>query len=87
MLSFLLRFLPIALKLWPVVTEAVRTVEVIKRAESGEVKKALAKKFIQEKLSSPFPNMAEKDFDAILGALIDIAVALYNTFGWPKENR
>lgn len=84
MLSFLLRFLPIALKLWPVVTEAVRTVEAIKRAESGEVKKALAKKFVQEKLSSPFPNMAEKDFDAILGALIDIAVALYNTFGWPK---
>lgn len=87
MLSFLLSFLPIALKLWPVVTEAVRTVEAIKRAESGEVKKALAKKFVQEKLSSPFPNMAEKDFDAILGALIDIAVALYNTFGWPKENR
>lgn len=87
MLSFLLKFLPIALKLWPVVTEAVRTVEAIKRAESGEVKRALAKKFIQEKLSSPFPNMAEKDFDAILGALIDIAVALYNTFGWPKENR
>lgn len=86
MLSLLLRFLPIALKLWPVVTEAVRTVEAIKRAESGEVKKALAKKFIQEKLSSPFPNMAEKDFDAILGALIDIAVALYNTFGWPKGN-
>lgn len=87
MLSFLLRFLPIVLKLWPVVTEAVRTVEAIKRAESGEVKKVLAKKFIQEKLSSPLPNMAEKDFDAILGALIDIAVALYNTFGWPKENR
>lgn len=86
MLSFLLRFLPITLKLWPVVTEAVRTVEAIKRAESGEVKKALAKRFIQEKLSSPFPNMAEKDFDAILGALIDIAVALYNTFGWPKGN-
>ena len=86
MLSFLIRFLPIALKLWPVVTEAVRTVEAIKRAESGEVKKALAKKFVQEKLSSPFPNMAEKDFDAILGALIDIAVALYNTFGWPKGN-
>ena len=82
----LLRFLPIVLKLWPVITEAVRTVEAIKRAESGEVKKALAKKFIQEKLSSPFPNMAEKDFDAILGALIDIAVALYNTFGWPKGN-
>ena len=87
MLSLLLRFMPIVFKLWPVVTEAVRTVEAIKRAESGEVKKALAKKFVQEKLSSPFPNMAEKDFDAILGALIDIAVALYNTFGWPKENR
>ena len=86
MLSFLLRFMPMALKLWPVVTEAVRTVEAIKRAESGEVKKAIAKKFIQEKLSSPF-NMAEKDFDAIIGALIDIAVALYNTFGWPKGNR
>ena len=86
MLSLLLRFLPIVLKLWPVVTEAVRTVEAIKRAGSGEVKKALAKKFIQEKLSSPFPNMTEKDFDATLGALIDIAVALYNTFGWPKGN-
>ena len=87
MLSFLLRFMPMALKLWPVVTEAVRTVEAIKRAESGEVKKAVAKKFIQEKLSSPFPKIAEKDFDAIIGALIDIAVALYNTFGWPKGNR
>ena len=86
MLNSLLRFLSIALRLWPVVTEAVRTVEAIRRAESGEVKKALAKKFVQEKLSSPFPNMAEKDFDAILGALIDIAVALYNTFGWPKGN-
>lgn len=86
MLSLLLRFASIVLKLWPVVTEAVRTVEAIKRAESSEVKKALAKRFVQEKLSSPFPNMAEKDFDAILGALIDIAVALYNTFGWPKGN-
>lgn len=86
MLSLLIRFASIVLRLWPVVTEAVRTVEAIKRAESSEVKKALAKRFVQEKLSSPFPNMAEKDFDAILGALIDIAVALYNTFGWPKGN-
>lgn len=86
MLSLLIRFASIVLRLWPVVTEAVRTVEAIKRAESSEVKKALAKRFVQEKLSSPFPNMAEKDFDAILGALIDIAVALYNTFGWPKVN-
>lgn len=86
MLSLLIRFASIVLRLWPVVTEAVRTVEAIKRAESSEVKKAIAKRFVQEKLSSPFPNMAEKDFDAILGALIDIVVALYNTFGWPKVN-
>lgn len=77
----LLKFIPFLLRAFPVVVDVVRGVEAINRAQSGEVKKAIAKRLLQEKLSSPFPRMAEKDWDNLLGGLVDIAVALLNTFG------
>jgi len=79
-MSALLRFLPIVVRLWPIVVEAVRTVEALKRAESGEVKKALAKKFVQEKVPNALARfgMSEKDWDGLLGGLIDAVVAFLN---------
>lgn len=79
----LLRLLWLLIRVWPTVVEVVRTVEAMNRAESGEVKKTIAKRYLQEKLSSPFPRMSEKDWDNLIGGLIDVAVALLNTF-WPK---
>lgn len=76
----LLRWLPQVIKLWPYVEEAVRTVEAMRRTESGEVKKVLAKRYLQEKL----PNfaakygMSEKDWDNLVGGLIDVVVAILN---------
>lgn len=84
---WILRLAPFILRAFPHVVDTVKYVEAIERAESGEVKKALAKKFLQEKLSCPFHNMREKDWDNLLGGLVDIAVALLNTFGWKLGKR
>ena len=76
----LMRWLPVVAKLWPYVVEAVRTIEAINRSQEGEIKKALAKKYVQEKL----PNLAEKwgmsdkDWNNLIGGLIDIVVAILN---------
>ncbi len=79
----LLRFLPAIVRLWPIVLEAVRTVEAIRQTESGDVKKALAKKFIQEKVPNLLERfgMSEKDWDNLVGGLIDVAVAFLNWLG------
>jgi len=78
-----LRLLWLLIRIWPTVVEIVRMVEAMHRAESGDVKKAIAKRYLQEKLRSPLPRMSEKDWDNLIGGLIDVAVALLNTF-WPK---
>lgn len=75
-----LRWLPLLFKLWPYIEEAVRTIEAMRRTENGDVKKALAKRYLQEKL----PNLAakygmsEKDWDNLIGGLIDVVVAILN---------
>jgi hypothetical protein len=66
-----------------VVLDIVRTVEQMARAESGEVKKALAKKLLQERVPNFLARygMPEKDWDNLLGGIIDAAVAILNWRG------
>lgn len=76
-------FFQVILRLWPYVIDAVRLVESIRRSESGAVKKALAKKYVQEKVPNLMSSlgMSEEDWDNLLGGLIDVAVALLNWRG------
>jgi hypothetical protein len=82
-MTLVLRFLPVVLRIWPVVIDVVKTVEQMRRAQSGEVKKALAKRLLQERVPNLLASrgMSEKDWDNLLGALIDAAVALLNWQG------
>jgi hypothetical protein len=82
-MALILKFLPIALRVWPVVIDVVRTVEQMRRAESGEVKKALAKRLLQERVPNLLASrgMSEKDWDNLLGGLVDVAVAFLNWTG------
>ncbi len=79
----LLKFAQVAWVLWPVVVDAVRTVEAMRRTDSGDVKKALAKSFVQERAPNLMARfgMSEKDWDNLVGGLIDIAVAILNWLG------
>jgi len=82
-MTLVLRFLPIVIRLWPVVLDVVRTVEQMRRAESGEVKKALAKRLLRERLPNLLASkgMSQKDWENLLGGLIDAAVAFLNWQG------
>jgi hypothetical protein len=82
-MTLVLRFLPIAIRLWPVVVDVVRTVEQMRRTESGEVKKALAKRLLRERVPNLLAakGMSEKDWDNLLGGLIDAVVAVLNWRG------
>jgi hypothetical protein len=82
-MTLVLKFLPIAIRVWPVVVDVVRTVEQMRRAESGEVKKALAKRLLRERLPNLLASkgMSDKDWDNFLGGLIDAAVAVLNWLG------
>jgi hypothetical protein len=82
-MTLVLRFLPVVIRVWPVVIDVVRTVEQMRRAESGEVKKALAKRLLQERVPNLLARygMSEKDWDNLLGGLIDAAVAVLNWRG------
>ena len=82
-MTLVLRFLPIVIRLWPVVLDVVRTVEQMRRTESGEVKKALAKKLLRERLPNVLASkgMSQKDWENLLGGLIDAAVAFLNWQG------
>ena len=82
-MTLVLKFLPIALRIWPVVVDVVRTVEQMRRTESGEVKKALAKKLLRERLPNLLASkgMSQKDWENLLGGLIDAAVAFLNWQG------
>jgi len=61
----------------------VRTVEQMRRTESGEVKKALAKRLLKERLPNLLASkgMSQKDWENLLGGLIDAAVAFLNWQG------
>jgi hypothetical protein len=82
-MTLVLRFLPVVIRVWPVVIDVVRTVEQMRRTESGEVKKALAKRLLQERVPNLLARygMSEKDWDNLLGGLIDAAVAVLNWRG------
>ena len=82
-MTLVLQFLPILFRLWPVVVDVVRTVEQMRRTESGEVKKAIAKRLLQERLPNLLAprGMSEKDWDNLLGAFVDAAVAILNWLG------
>ena len=82
-MALILRFLPLAIRLWPVVVDVVRTVEQMRRTESGEVKKALAKRLLKERLPNLLASkgMSQKDWENLLGGLIDAAVAFLNWQG------
>jgi len=82
-MALILKFLPIALRIWPIVVDVVRTVEQMRRAESGEVKKALAKRLLRERVPNLLASkgMSEKDWDNFLSGLIDTAVAVLNWLG------
>jgi len=78
-----LKFLPVVIRIWPVVVDVVRTVEQMRRAESGEVKKALAKRLLREKVPNLLASrgMSDKDWDNLLGGLVDAVVAVLNWTG------
>jgi len=78
-----LKFLPVVIRIWPVVVDAVRTVEQMRRTESGEVKKALVKRFLKERMPNLLASkgMSEKDWDNLLGGVVDVAVAFLNWTG------
>jgi hypothetical protein len=82
-MTLVLKFLPVVIRIWPVVIDVVRTVEQMRRTESGEVKKALAKRLLQERVPNLLARygMSEKDWDNLLGGLIDAAVAVLNWRG------
>jgi len=82
-MTLVFKFLPITLRIWPVVVDVVRAVEQMRRTESGEVKKALAKRLLQERVPNLLASkgMSEKDWDNLLGGLVDAAVAFLNWTG------
>jgi len=82
-MALILRFLPLVVRVWPVVIDVVKTVEQMRRAESGEVKKALAKKLLKERLPNLLASkgMSQKDWENLLGGLVDAAVAFLNWQG------
>jgi len=82
-MTLVLQFLPILFRVWPVVVDVVRTVEQMRRTESGEAKKALAKRLLQERVPNLLASrgMSEKDWDNFLSGLIDAAVAVLNWLG------
>ena len=82
-MALILRFLPLVVRIWPVVIDVVKTVEQMRRTESGEVKKALAKKLLRERLPNLLASkgMSQKDWENLLGGLIDAAVAFLNWTG------
>ncbi len=82
-MRLVLKFLPIMFRIWPVVVDVVRTVEQMRRAESGEVKKALAKRLLRERVPNLLAGkgMSDKDWENLLGGLIDAAVAVLNWTG------
>jgi hypothetical protein len=82
-MTMVLKFLPLVVRLWPVVLDVVRTVEQMRRTESGEVKKALAKRLLKERLPNLLASkgMSQKDWENLLGGLVDAAVAFLNWTG------
>jgi len=82
-MTTILKFLPIVFRIWPVVVDVVRSVEQMRRTDSGEVKKAIAKRLLQERVPNLLASrgMSEKDWDNLLGALVDAAVAVLNWLG------
>jgi len=82
-MTLVLKLLPIVFRVWPVVVDVVRAVEQMRHAESGEVKKALAKRLLQERVPNPLASrgMSEKDWDNLIGGLVDVAVAFLNWVG------
>ena len=77
------KLLPIVLRIWPVVVDVVRMVEQMNRTESGEVKKSIAKRLLQERVPNLLASrgMSEKDWDNLLGGVVDVAVAVLNWLG------
>ncbi len=82
-MTLVLKILPILIRVWPVVVDVVRTAEQMRRTESGEVKKALAKRLLRERLPNLLAGkgMSNKDWENFLGGLIDAAVAVLNWLG------
>jgi hypothetical protein len=82
-MALILRFLPLVVRIWPVVIDVVRTAEQMRRTESGEVKKAFAKRLLKERLPNLLASrgMSQKDWENLLGGLIDAAVAFLNWQG------
>jgi hypothetical protein len=82
-MTLVLKFLPIVIRIWPVAVDVVRTVEQMRRTESGEVKKALAKRLLRERVPNLLASrgMSDKDWDNLLGGIIDAAVAALNWLG------
>jgi hypothetical protein len=82
-MALILKFLPLVVRIWPVVLDVVRTVEGMRRAESGEAKKALAKRLLRERVPNLLAprGMSQKDWENLLGGLIDAAVAFLNWQG------
>jgi hypothetical protein len=82
-MALILRFLPLVVRIWPAVIDVVRTVEQMRRTESGEIKKALAKRLLKERLPNLLASrgMSQKDWENLLGGLIDAAVAFLNWQG------
>ncbi len=82
-MATILKFLPLVVRVWPVVIDVVKTVEQMRRTESGEVKKALAKRLLRERLPNLLASkgMSQKDWENLLGGLVDAAVAFLNWTG------
>ncbi len=82
-MTLVLKVLPVLIRVWPVVVDVVRTTEQMRRTESGEVKKALAKRLLRERLPNLLASkgMSNKDWENFLGGLIDAAVAVLNWLG------
>jgi len=82
-MATILKFLPLVVRIWPVVIDVVKTVEQMRRTESGEVKKALAKRLLKERLPNLLAHkgMSQKDWENLLSGLIDVAVAFLNWQG------
>jgi len=78
-----LKVLPIVVRIWPMILDVVRTVEQMHHAESGEAKKALAKRLLKERVPNLLASrgMSEKDWDNLLGGIVDVAVAILNWTG------
>ncbi len=82
-MTLVLKVLPVLIRVWPVVVDVVRTAEQMRRTESGEVKKALAKRLLRERVPNLLASkgMSDKDWENFLSGLIDAAVAVLNWLG------